>query len=110
MIQGSFITDNELISALSSSFVSSSGVLDSRNGLDARKHIYECNLIPVRGKGSEDYETWMNFAKKLAVQTISRNLPLLFRKKVLHPMRLGIFTLISSSKFNIFNMKYHSER
>ena len=38
--------------------------------------MHECNIIPVRGKGSEDYETWMGFAKKVAVLTMSRNLAL----------------------------------
>ena len=80
LIQSSFFTYNELKSALSISFVSKHGGsgLDSRNGLDARKHIHECNIIQVRGKGSEDYETWMAFAKKVAVLTMCRNIPLLF--------------------------------
>ena len=43
----------------------------------------------------------MNFAKTVAVMALSRNLPLLFRTKMLHPMRFGIFTLISSSKFEV---------
>jgi len=48
--------------------------------------MHECNLIPVRGKGSEDDEVWMSFAKKVDVLTMSRNLLLLFRKKMLHPI------------------------
>ena len=72
--------------------------------------MHECNLIPDRRKGSEDDEVWMSFAKKVDVLTMSRNLLLLFRKKMLHPIRLGIFALISSSKFGIFYMKYKSDR
>ena len=107
LTQGSFITDNELNSALSSSFVSCTGV---RVLTVEMVLTLECNLLPVSGKGREDYETWMNFAKIVAILTMSTNLPLLFRKKMLHPVRLGIFTLILNSKFDIFYMKYHGER
>ena len=68
LIQGSNITDKKLNSAFSSSFVRSTGV---RVLTVEMVLTHECNLIPVRGKGNEDYETWMNFAKKLAVLTMS---------------------------------------
>jgi len=57
--------------------------------------MHECNLIPDRRKGSEDDEVWMSFAKKVDVLTMSRNLLLLFRKKMLHPIRCKTFAELS---------------
>ena len=66
MSRGNFIANNELNSALSGSFLNSTGV-HQRSSLDHRIS----NKIQVSLTGGEEYETWMNFANNAAVLTMS---------------------------------------
>ena len=79
MSRGNFIANNELNSALSGSFLNSTGV-HQRSSLDHRIS----NKIQVSLTGGEEYETWMNFANNAAVLTMSNTFAIFYLLTVMH--------------------------
>ena len=95
MNRGNFIADNELNSALSGSFLNSTGV-HHRSSLDHRIS----NKIQVSATGSEDYETWMNFANNAAVLTMSNIFAIFYLRTVMHSTDRSQYKSIGFSGFS----------